>query len=224
MRFYSKKWELNIEISDINPTTIVIEKPEILADICNDIWAQSNGMSGDIIFSCDGVEQKLGKVASVIFNPFAINCNDKKIISKLYKEMHEIANESYYEQTGELLSEIVTYIDTLCMEMPYPIKYNTEFNSEGLYKLFDVLIDDDSTNLLEKLTSYIKMMHRIAGVGNIITLGLKRYLSIAEMEALYKEIQYENVILLNFENSCDCKLEDEHVIIIDKNLCQIVLD
>lgn len=224
MRLYNRKWGLNIEISNVNPTTLVIEQPEILSDLCNDIWMQSNGMDGDTIFSCGVTELKLNKNVAVIFNPFAVTCNDKKIVSKLYKEMHEIADEHYYEETGELLSKIVTYIDALCMEMPYPIKYNTELNSEGLYKLFDILIDEDATNLLEKMTSYIKMMHRIAGVGNIITLGLKRYLSIAEMEALYKEIQYENVTLLNFENSCDCKLEDEHVIIIDKTLCQIILD
>ncbi len=224
MRFYSKRWELNIEISDINPTTLVIEKPEVLADICNDIWMQSNGICGDIIFSIDGVEQKISKVASVIFNPFAISCNDKKIISKLYKEMYETAQESFYEETSGLLCEIVSYLDALCMEMPYPIKYSSEFNSEGLYKLFDISIDDDATNLLEKLINYIKMIHRIAGIDKIIILGLKRYLSTEEINSLYKEIQYENVTLLNIENSYDCKLQDEHVIILDKELCQINLD
>ena len=138
--------------------------------------------------------------------------------------MNETAVETYYHDTCELLSKIVGYIELIGMKMPYPISYNTELNSEGLYKLFEVSIDDDSTNLLEKLINYIKLMNRVVGIRVIMMLGLKSYLSSEEIELLYKEILYEKVIFFNIESNQDCKIKDEHVIIFDKDICQIDLN
>ena len=224
MRLYFKAIGLDIELSDIRTTTVVVENPKVMSNFCNTLWLQSKGLEGEIIVSEAGKELQLNKSAEVIFNPFAISCNDKKIISKLYKEINNIANDFYLSETNLLLSEFVNYIDMICMDMPYPICYKAEINNEGLYKLFEVLIDDDSQTLLERMINYIKSMNRIAGIHIIITLNIRSYFSQEEIEVLFKEIMYEKVFFLDIANKFNCKVRDEHVIIIDEDLCQIVLD
>ena len=97
MRFYQPKLGINIVLEDIMPTTLIVEEPKMYSYLCNDIWNQSEGEEGETIISDKEKSISIKKDAVIIFNPFALNCNDKKILNALYKELVDVSREWYYE-------------------------------------------------------------------------------------------------------------------------------
>lgn len=224
MRLLIKQLDLTVELSDMIPTVLVIEDSCVFSEVCCDIWKQYNGDVGRIILSNEETELKISKNAEVIFNPFSINFNDKKILSRIYKELDDISKEVYYEEKCTLLSGLVSYLDKLSYEVQYPLTYTDELNNEGLFKLFGVMIDDDSTGTLDRICNYMKLLNRISRINVMITIGLKSYLSPKEFNDLSLMLSLEKVYLLDMENSYNCKYANEQTIIIDESKCIINLN
>ena len=83
---------LDIELQENKITVITIENTEAYVDFLMNLNLQAEGQAGTIIVS-DGVkEQNFVKSCDVIFNPFALELNSKKVLTKLYQELQEIAD------------------------------------------------------------------------------------------------------------------------------------
>ena len=93
----------------------------------------------------------------------------------------------------------------------------------GLLKLYGVKLDETDTDLLTRLTDYIKLSHRILGVVLFIFVGIKSYLSNDQLRHLYHEMQNEKAIFLDFESRYIDKIAEESHTLIDKDWCFIQL-
>lgn len=92
MRVVWSVGNLDIELQENKITVITIENTEAYVDFLMNLNLQAEGQAGTIIVS-DGVkEQNFVKSCDVIFNPFALELNSKKVLTKLYQELQEIAD------------------------------------------------------------------------------------------------------------------------------------
>lgn len=221
MRLICSEYGLDLEIKENRTIIFVVESPKTFACIIGELLNQIGGEPGKFILSEKDTIKTIGKEAEIVINPFVIDCNEKKILQKLYQEMLDEANDSMIEKTTRLQGQMITYIEELIQRMPYPLAFDVEENMVGLFKLCHVEIDDQGDTLVEKIINYIKMLKQFCNIHIILFVNLKLYLTKSELEELYKCAFYEKISLLLLENSLKEKIESESICILDKDLCII---
>ena len=163
----------------------------------------------------------LDKGVSVVFNPFSIDVNEKKILTKLMSEMQVISETELYVQKAELNAAIISLLDEINLRMPYPMTYSRDLDIQQLLKAYSVKVDMQSTSLMEHIVDYVKLGHQVLGIKLYVFLHLKDYLSEEDLEKLYEMVAYEQISVLLLESKMIDKLPQEQWWIVDADNCII---
>lgn len=148
-------YNLELRLIENAITVLSVEAPSAYQKIMHDFWQQYNGNEGSFILSENGKELKIQKNVECIYNPFSVNLNDKKILTKLYHEL-SLQSDSLLQEDGiELRESIISYFDKLLNTVPYAITYNFEFELSSIIKALYVQTDSTADTLTEKLCSYM---------------------------------------------------------------------
>ena len=225
MRLVYKELDLEINLEENTNYVIYIERPDLFTRFVENLWRQQNGEEGAFLLS-DGVkEYAIAKEIQVIVNPFDISCNQKKVITRLYQDIANIALDEYSEELKFFQQQSIQFIDKLAQKVPYQLEYNPEFGIEELLKLFDVKISSDTGTLAERIIDYLRIVHQVMKQHIFIFINLKAYLSEEELLLLYESCFYEKIYVILVENVCkNDSLNKEKFWIIDKDLCIIKPD
>ena len=170
MRLVNSKYNLKIEFEENKSTELVVENKECMIDIVQNLLSQVDGIEGDFVLAAEK-EMKMEKDVLFIIDPFSVDFNNKKIITKLYEQLSQIAKEEN-EGYDSINSEIVSTLEKICGCVEYSnVQYDLEFDWKNLFKLYNVRIGEDYKNIYEKLEEYIKILVDVLKVKLIIFLN-----------------------------------------------------
>lgn len=223
MRLVYKKLNFEISFSENKSVVCFIENHKEFSVFLQGFVEQLNGDGeGDLLLS-DGTDSvDILKKCAIIFNPLCLDCNNKKILSSLFKELSGYSNDFFAEKIAEINSLIINYFDNLQEKSYYPLSFNLEVQPTDLFKIYNVQIAvDNSDSVLEKIIEYLRVNNEICGLTMFVFVNLKSYLSEEELKELYKYCFYAKIFLLLVESHYQPILEDEDGWIIDKDLCII---
>lgn len=221
MKLVNSKYNLSMEWEENKSTTLIVENKDNMLNIINNLIIQLSGQEGDFVLS-DEVKVKWEKQVDFILEPFTINFNNKKILSKLYEQMFDVSKDEI-EDYNSINNVIINAIDKVTQRVEYNnIVYNLDFDWKNIYKLYDVKIGEDYENLSEKIEEYIKIIADVLHIKLVIFLNLKEYLSKIELENIQQICFYKKINLLLLESEEREKIENEKTFIIDKDRCLIV--
>ena len=221
MKIVNARYGIDIELPEERIAVRIIENKLAMREIVHSIWEQCDGSEGEFVLSEDKV-LKIGKVCHSILNPFCIDFNNKKIISTLYGEMSNAAEE-YIQEKAELNSGVINILDKVSLALGYSgLEYNYDFAWNDLFKVYGVKLSIEYDSLLEKLVEYIKLMSKLCGIQVVFLVNIKLFLSNEELLELYSAACYNKVRLVLIEGNEQEKLEKERLYIIDKDNCFIV--
>lgn len=216
------KYGFYCEIKKEKINIISIEKPCVLTDLLSNLWNQFIGETGEVIISEQEREIQVNKSVDLIMNPFSVDCNDRRIINNLLKEVQSIAFEKYYEKCESVNREILLLLDEMLSGMPYDLDHILELDIIGLLKLYNLSVINDADSFLEKLINYMKVMHRVCQNEIFIFYGLRQFFDDKELEGLYQFIEYEHLICVIIEGQFLGKRNGlEECLIVDRDLCII---
>lgn len=221
MRLVSDKYGLNLILSPGTAQVLCVENPDALTDIVRGAWIQSQGDEGDLLLSEADKEINWEKEVEIISNPFSVDCNSKKILTKLYKEMREILNEELYEEKTAVNAEIVQLLDMLSGKMQYACEYELDMDALGLLKIYNMRIQSVQETPEDTLIDYLRAMYQICHVKLFVFFNSRSYFDQRKLQQIYEFVQYEKINILFIENHADNWLEGEKVWILDKDLCTI---
>ena len=222
MKLINPAWECAIQFEENTVNVVTIEDTCLFRETVLNFIKQTNGDEGDFVLSVDNKEISLSKKAEVIFNPFSLDINNKKIISKLYQNLEEEAVSAVsYLETQELLSHIQSYLERISDTIEFPICFDEETNILTLFKLVNLRIEDITISPLEKLAYYIELMQNFCGIDLFIFVNFKIFFTKEEIESFYLELNYRKIKYILLENVCIWRGKQEKNYIIDKDLCQI---
>lgn len=224
MRLVHSKLNIDIAFRENEVIVLAVENPQIFSMLLSDLWRQLNGEEGDFVLSEADKIYKLSKELEVIFNPFALSCNDRKIISRLYQELNTVAEEDLYEKTSELNGAIINYLDMLTNAVSYPLLYHLDIDISALLKAYKVEVHVSANSLVEQVIEYIRVMHQICNINVFVFINLKQYLNEAEILNLYEFLFYEKIYFLVIEGMFSKKYLHERCLILDRDLCIIEVD
>ncbi|MDO4977835.1 MAG: type II-A CRISPR-associated protein Csn2 [Eubacteriales bacterium] len=216
-------FEIDLQKEKIN--TVVIEVPELYSEFLENIWNQMNGKEGKIHLSMEGNGLRLDRKVELIMNPFAVSCNERKILNTIYSNLKSLAQDELIEEITELNLHIITFLDEVIAKEPYMLTYDLNLDIAGLLKLYNISVEEEYTDILDRLVTYLKLSHSVTGKELFVFYNLKNYLSERQMCCLLEAAEYEQVMILNIEaNHKEIIKCFESVNIIDKDYCIITIN
>lgn len=221
MRLVYPEYEICIELGENIINVICIEHPKIFRKFIYYLWEQYKGTEGPILLSSNNTVLNIEKNVEIIANPFEININQKKIINNLYNELRTITMTQFADIVQQINILDVSYFDQLINELPYHLSYNVELKIIDLFKMYDLRLEYSSDSLLEKLIDYITLSSQICKSQLFIFINLKSYFNDEEIKYIYEVSIYNKLYFLLIENVYKEPLQNEQILIIDKDMCKI---
>lgn len=215
---------MNLELEENKVLVITIENTMMYIKFISDLSAQSKGEPGLVCLSKDDKAISISRSAEVIFNPFSIDINNKKVITKLYQELRNISDGTFQEQQYKINADIIEYLDILTNHCTYYLNYDLQIEPEALFKLYNVKLVDHTDSFLEQLIHYLRVMNQLGGIHNFFFINLKDYLEENELEVLYEFARYEKIDLILLETRKTTHQKYEKHWILDKDRCIIEPD
>lgn len=223
MKLIYTEYNLEIELYENQVIVLSVENSESYSKLLRDMWGQTQGKEGKWVLLDKEKKLKLSKELECIFNPFSLNCNDRRILTKLYLEIKQQSDIFFQEETMLLNTDINQFLDKLLLQMPYALKYSSDLELSDLLKIYKVEIEYGEETILEQIVEYLRVMKKICRVNNYVFVGLKQYLTVSELEKLYEYVFYEKINLIIIESIHIPLIDGEKGWIIDKDLCIIDL-
>lgn len=99
-------------LSDENLVTEwIIESPVLFSQYVQALLRQCGGEEGQFVLSDRGRTVEISKYMEIVLNPFSVEINSKKILTKLYSELDKLANsEEMYLQTRQVMQSLIEYL------------------------------------------------------------------------------------------------------------------
>ena len=172
MKLVNSKYNLDIEFEENISNTLVLENKQHMIDVIQNLILQLKGDEGDFVLSAEK-NVKFDKVVEFIANPFEIDFNNKKIVTKLFEQLIAVASECV-EEYNFINGKIVGTLDDICSKIEY---YNVEYNLEYEQSTEVILVGSASTARLATTarakTTTIKLLEKTLSE-NVFLLMLQR--------------------------------------------------
>lgn len=221
MRITNRAFDFVIEADENTSISIVCENPKVFYEMIEDsIKLFKSNESNWIISEKDGTRID-SKQIDIIVSPFCFDINSKRLLGNVQKEIETCIYENFTEGISHINNTFVRILEDISVKLSYEIDYNIECDVKDLIKIYDLKLNYESSSLLEKLSIYIKLVAMAFNVQVLFLVDIRRYLTEYEVLALYKEARYWKIQLVIIESRFVDKLENEKVIIIDRDRCII---
>lgn len=200
----------------------VIESPELFYQFTQEMNLQCSGQEGKFILSHNNKECPLSRKMEFISSPFSVDLEDKKLLSKLYESLKELAyDENNFAFTQEVNQGILQYILELEGQTNHVLMMNQEIDLSCLFKAAGVKFEEGDGSLLETIFKYIELVNDFLKKEIVILVNFRSYLNDEQMKELIKMVQYREISVLLIENfQRDC-IEGCKQYIIDCDQCEI---
>lgn len=208
---------MELSIEKIN--CLVIELPRLYREVVQNLQASIDEDNEEWIFSDNEKILKKSTLLDVIDSLFYLDFDSRKIQGAIVEQAYRIAtNESYFEKTKRLASDIEAYMYELDWELEYETKVN-EIDMKNIIKLGIGGIDKKE-NLVECLDDYVKISSRVLHNKVLVLLGISGWFDTDEWKQIQRTARYEEMYLLCIENRD--VFAEENKIIIDLDGCRVI--
>ncbi len=221
MRLAHYDFENLFEISSDRVNVLIVESENCFFNYCRELFDQTAGETGNFCLSEGDESLRLDKVGAFVWDYFSLQSNDKKILTKLYSSLQQIAETHFLREYQQLLTLFADLFSKLNAESDCPISYDEEIGLPALFKCFDVKIEQES-GLLEKLILFVRLQTAFFKTKCFFFANLKTVLTEDELLTFYHEMQLHDVCIFLLENTQKPKLPSEIITIIDRDLCEII--
>lgn len=200
----------------------VIEPPELLTKYVWELIRQSEGREGNFVLSEEGKEKNIAKSLEIIVNPFEINVNDKRILSRLYAELVvEAMNDNMYLATREIQGKLQNYFANLEQSTDYILTVDEEIDLVSIFKAIGVRMECDAEDFMGNIILYIRLLARLLRKEVVVFVNLSCYFTVEQLKELVKSASYSEISILLIESrqwGCSNFLNRY---IIDRDYCEI---
>lgn len=198
---------------------MVIENTLLFRNVLTELMHE-NGER--FVISENYVPMDFKKSVFVIKNLLDFEYTDKKLMNKINAELEATANSSYYQELFEIRSSLFSLGEKLTFEYDFDYSITDEIDTSSIIKLLSFHPRDDSGNMLEKLILYLKLLKKYMNVRLFICCHLTLYFQDTEIHELTGALTAMDISLVDFENTDQYIAERKNIVLIDKDLCEVI--
>lgn len=221
MKFLYKDISTALEWKENEIPVLIIENIHLFNRLVIDVYEQLE-LGYEKNFSLLNEQDKnVEKEAKFILEPFSLTINNKDVQLFLNKLLLNSMKETYID-LDEKLKPIHSFYSNAFLDLPLDIEIDANFNQKTLAKLFTYVVHDDSETIIEKVYNYTNVMTDLSIANIFIFVNLKQYLSKSEYNNFINFIKVKKINILLIENRTTYSNENEKILIIDKDLCELL--
>lgn len=221
MKLVEREYGIEVDIKENIVSIIVLEDVKLRLPLINELFSQTSGNEGNWLLFENDKSFDLGKKAELILEPLTLTLNNKKVKTKLYQDIKTISQDCCFSQGLEVHSQICNYLENMLDKLPYPVKYDEDWDVSEILKAYNVELVEEYDNIFEKLYNYIKLVNTVCGTDIFIMVNIKQYLTDEQITELYKTAAYGKIQLVLIEFSINNKRDCEELYILDNDDCVI---
>lgn len=221
MKLVEREYGIEVDIKENIVSIIVLEDVKLRLPLINELFSQTSGNEGNWLLFENDKSFDLGKKVELILEPLTLTLNNKKVKTKLYQDIKTIAQDYCFSQGLEVHSQICNYLENMLDKLPYPVKYDEDWDVSEILKAYNVELVEEYDNIFEKLYNYIKLVNTVCGTDIFIMVNIKQYLTDEQITELYKMAAYGKIQLVLIEFSINNKRDCEELYILDNDDCVI---
>lgn len=221
MKLAEREYGIEVDIKENIVSIIVLEDVKLRLPLINELFSQTSGKEGNWLLFENDKSFDLGKKVELILEPLTLTLNNKKVKTKLYQDIKTIAQDYCFSQGLEVHSQICNYLENMLDKLPYPIKYDEDWDVSEILKAYNVELVEEYDNIFEKLYNYIKLVNTVCGTEIFVMVNIKQYLTDDQITELYKMAAYGKIQLVLIEFSINNKRDCEELYILDNDDCVI---
>ena len=212
-----------ISIEDGLINVLVVENPKMLCNYTEELRLQSMGSTGRFNLY-DGVKCiGLNNIVKVIIDPFSLDLNSKELLSPIYSKLSAISNnEDHYGDFVEISGKVVNFISDLILDLGISMECE-DCSGADLIKMISPRLLPAGETLLDKIVEYLDLSSEFSKIKLYVFVNLNTYLTKEELIGLYQHISYHKLKVLFIESKYDSVISNEHLLIIDSDLCELCL-
>lgn len=203
---------------------LVCENPARFVSYCKDFVAQQRGEDGNFYMEDGGASFSFKKGGSIIFDFFNLSLGDKKVVAGLYKQLTQIVDENLQQEYTQLVTHLVSLIDSIAVESPIAIDYDVDFEFPDFLKTAKVRPKDEEVDFVELVADYLDASAKFLGIKLFVLVNLRTFLSDDEFLALLSHIGYSSYNVLFLERTQFPRVKCEPIRLIDADLCEIIVE
>lgn len=221
MKLVEREYGIEVDIKENIVSIIVLEDVKLRLPLINELFSQTSGKEGNWLLFENDKSFDLGKKVELILEPLTLTLNNKKVKTKLYQDIKTIAQDYCFSQGLEVHSQICNYLENMLDKLPYPVKYDEDWDVSEILKAYNVELVEEYDNIYEKLYNYIKLVNTVCGTDIFIMVNIKQYLTDDQITELYKMAAYGKIQLVLIEFSINNIRDCEELYILDNDDCII---
>lgn len=197
---------------------LVVESEQELRKLVDELFISVREDTEDWILSEEVIQKKSSRM-EIIFSPWMVDLNNKKIQKGLFKQILKLLQQgAEADRAQSILGELRLLLDHLNAELSFGFEYEIEDISE-LLKDCGISFPEES-DLLMRLNQYIKICAELLNTRLFVFVGMKSYFTDVELNILAREAGYLDCFILCIENRYDGT--EKNMILIDRDLCRVV--
>lgn len=200
----------------------VIESPRVFAEYIQELCVQQAGGEGRFVLSENEEEVSIEKHVEIVINPFSVDINDKRILSRLYRELSQKAfGENMYLYTQKVISVLNQYFAELEQQESYFLTADTEIDMMAVFKAMGVKVENYADDYMQNISQYMKLIAELLSKKVIVFVNVRSYMEIWQVEEIIREAAHNEMAVLFIESSQKSFPKDVIQYIIDNDICEI---
>lgn len=223
MKLYNSKLGLEVDFDENQVINLTVESSDVFADFVYNLYKQVGGDEGDFVLAEAEKTLSMAKNACIVTNPLIVNCEDRRIMNQLYKNLSDHVAKEHFEKFAEVNQHIIGFVDYVINTSEYNLVTDTDFVVANLLKYCNVHISTEYENFAEKFIDYLRANKTICKLDVVFVINLKQYFNENYLFEIYKFCFYNKIFLVNVENIKSEAIEGDKYVIIDKDLCLLEL-
>jgi CRISPR-associated protein Csn2 len=211
-----------LSITDDKVQVLVIENQLLFTKLVSELVFQIEGVGETFVLSMNYEPIELKSEMEVIIDYFHLSGTQKRIQTKLNNLFRQLAQQELQFETVRIFEDLCSYYQKLSENIEFSITYKVSNDVSPLLKMGDIQISLEGETLAEKLLDYMTICSRLCGISCFSLINLKRFISMNELELLYKSAIGKKLRLLLVENTYQAGLERyENTLLLDNDMCEL---
>ena len=211
--------EQPIVFSENRVQVLIVENPVAFRQLLEMMHRQAEGRPRDLILAEHFQPQEFSKLAELVMDPFCLDIETKKFVTKLQQVVAEAA-ESHEEALSSLYGQLYDLASQIAMELDFSVAFDPIEDPAALVRLLGFRLDGEALPFSEGLLEWMVLQRKFFGKQLCVFCGLKACLSDEELRLFYRSVFYEKLSVLLIESwQRETTLPEEELTIVDKDLC-----
>lgn len=221
MKIITNLFSGEIVIENEVVSSLIIEKPDVMYKLIDQLYKSINGEENDIVLSDENTILKISKNVELITTFIPFNINEKRLITKINSLLEqEAVNEIHYYETMNLLTSIEKYVNIIADVLPCNIDYSN-INISSLIKMCGISIVDDGVSVIERVFNYMTLVRELLGEKVFVFVNMHSFFDINEMKMFVDTLIAHKFYVLLIDSNEYGKINKVRRVIVDKDLCII---